>query len=298
MDTMFKKPNSEIDYAISTLDSLRNVCENNDYIKIDIMKKRVKTTIDIKTKPKKCEDFALTKQHFIVYDAICNLYLNGKQEFSVNEIIKLIKGTNNHKKEMTEEVCRIIKDLNNTQIRADIKNLLEKKLIKNKKILYDAGVLINEKQETCIICKDFINISEYWENERPGDININDENTKEQRQRKFVVEQYPPFLALAQSRNQIIEIPINALHIKTMGKLEEEIKHYVLDRIFNNVYNSTNILYSTIEKNIDSKIDKSHFVRIKNATKKIFSKLKEIGYIKEFKEYKDNRRSIGIEFSK
>lgn len=293
MDTMFKKPNSEIDYAISTLDSLRNVCENNDYIKIDIMKKRVKTTIDIKTKPKKCEDFALSKKHFIVYDAICNLFLSGKIEFTVNEIIKLIKGTNNHKKEMTEEVCKIIKDLNNTQIRADIKNLLEKKLIKNKKILYDAGVLINERQETCIICKDFINISEYWENERPGDININDEATKEKRQRKFVIEKYPPFLALAQSRNQIIEIPFDALHIKTLSETEENVKHYILDRIFNKVYCSTNILYSTIAKEAAIKTNTKNPARFKKIVKKIFSKLKDMKYINEFKEYRD-----GISFSK
>ncbi|MCM1579561.1 MAG: hypothetical protein NC078_12265 [Ruminococcus sp.] len=231
-----------------------------------------------------------------IYNAISTLYLEGRKTVTLTEIFGVMTGYSrtNPSSGQIQAVEKSLNKLRSIRVFIDLTAEVNAHLIKDKQPLIDAGVLKDktDRIQSAVIEDNMLTF-------RMGTIT----SEKGKVTKSIQVTAEPSLLTYNRAKKTLISIPMEYIGLVSSNATEKVIafQDYLLMRIMsykNGSMKQNRILYETIYR--DSGMEKptlsKDFIRDREVIKKLLEEWQEKGLITSFKEIKEGRSFVGIEF--
>lgn len=227
----------------------------------------------------------LNNKDKLIHLCVANMYMKGKDEFTITELYQFMNGTtNNPSKTDADDLVEILEKLCTTRVTVD--NTAYVETAKKGSVIQKTEYLLEAVSYKRIV----------------GGTNrhTNRQNTAT----VYKVKEMPILLRLAiasgkKNSELLTSVPIKTLNIPGVNNTEAQLAKvfYIITRIQQMKYNekrnradSNKINYATFYENCDIKNDNKSKSRAQKALKKILDHYKDIGYITDYEEVKGVNR--------
>lgn len=230
-----------------------------------------------------------------VYNALCTLYAENKNNFSLHELYAMVTGYSKATptKKQLDNLERCIEKLSSIRIFLDLTEELKNGFVKDRQVLINMGLIkANTKKINNVTIKDNLLHARVFTI-----------GTDKQTVKVINIQAEPVLYSYNKAKATLLTIPTQYIGLEDTNVTEKTIafQDYFLMRIIsykNGAMHENKIMYKTLYKEIGEEKPevRKDFKRDRNLINKLFTGWIEEGLVKSYEEIKEGRSYAGIIF--